>query len=396
MDTLFPFGFPWQTSLYLLLYLVTLAMHMVFMNYVIAGAFMLSLDSFRPFRKGEGERRGIVGELLKDWMPFALGGAITAGVAPILFIQILYRDRFYTANLLLFHRWMAILPVLIVGFYLLYVLKSQWLARRKNAVRTLVVLAALFCFLFVGYSWTENHLLANQGQSTWTQFYESRTIFYYDQTLISRLLVWFFAAFPTMWMVLGWQLRRLQISVWQRSVHDAGQPPSDFEPETASTIDWDSITQSLETADLLIAVRRVARNAMLTLLVTLVAAISYMASLSPDVQTVLFSPLTSPYLVVAVLGFALQFIGWRRAFATSWLGDGHLVWVTGGLVLTMFSMLVQREAIRLAQVDISDLYARHAESAQVGGLGVFLLFLLINAAIIGWCIRQIAREQKQY
>ena len=39
-------------------------------------------------------------------------------------IQVLYQHRMYTATLLLSHRFMAIVPVLIDGFYLLYLGKS--------------------------------------------------------------------------------------------------------------------------------------------------------------------------------------------------------------------------------------------------------------------------------
>ena len=41
---------------------------------------------------------------LRDWLPFVLSAAITAGIAPLLFVQILYQRAFYTANLLLFNR----------------------------------------------------------------------------------------------------------------------------------------------------------------------------------------------------------------------------------------------------------------------------------------------------
>jgi hypothetical protein len=395
MDTLFPLGFPWQTSFYLTLYLVTLALHMVFMNYVVAGTSVLFFHSFTIFRKRQGEQTGVVGALLNDWMPFALGGAITAGVAPLLFIQILYRDSFYTANLLLFHRWMAILPVLIVGFYLLYILKSKWIERRPAFIRGLVVTGAMMCFLFVGYSWTENHLLANRNPGTWAEFYQTGRIFYFDQTLISRLLVWFFGAFPTMWIIVGWQLRNLQVSASQTGEAGAAQRLRDNHLDSTGVAEMTSSPPASQgTRNLFIAIRRVGRNALLSLVMTLVAAISYIASLSSEVQAVLFSPMISPYLLVAVLGFALQFIGWRRVFVSDSLQHGHLIWITSGLALTMFSLLIQREAIRLAQIDISNLYARHAEAAQVGGLFAFLIFVILNSALIVWCIRLVAKEQK--
>src|SRR5690606_13473055 len=121
-DTIFPFAYPWQTAFYLTVYMLTLALHVVPMNCVLAGSMVLFGATVNTRRKNGNQANGnaasgalYFSDWLRDWMPFLLGVAITAGVAPLLFVQILYQKNFYTANLLLFNRWMAILPVLIVG-----------------------------------------------------------------------------------------------------------------------------------------------------------------------------------------------------------------------------------------------------------------------------------------
>src|SRR5262245_22520401 len=119
MDTVFPFGFPRATAFYLTLYVATLVIHVVFMNYVLAGSAYLAWFTLAHRRDDLAQdARDPLAFPLRDWMPFLLSAAITAGIAPLLFLQILYQRPFYTANLLLFNRWMAILPVLIVAFYL--------------------------------------------------------------------------------------------------------------------------------------------------------------------------------------------------------------------------------------------------------------------------------------
>ena len=67
-------------------------------------------------------------KVVRDWLPAVLGLAITTGIAPLLFVQILYKRQFYTANLLLFNRFMLLLPALIVAYYMLYLVKSHALA----------------------------------------------------------------------------------------------------------------------------------------------------------------------------------------------------------------------------------------------------------------------------
>ncbi|MCU0726205.1 MAG: hypothetical protein MUE73_10505, partial [Planctomycetes bacterium] len=197
MDAIFPLGFPLPTSFYMVLYVVTLVLHVLCMNYVIAGAGYLAFACLFP---GGAKRRcnSPLAETIRDWLPFALGAAITAGVAPLLFVQILYKEPFYTANLLLSHRWMAILPVLITGFYLLYLLKSRAIEGWHPRTRILAGIGAFLCFAFTGYSWSENHLLALAGQETWSSFYEAGRLFHMEGELHPRLMVFLSGSIPTL------------------------------------------------------------------------------------------------------------------------------------------------------------------------------------------------------
>ena len=65
--------------------------------------------------------------------------SLTTGVAPLLFVQVLYGHFFYTANILLGWRWLAILGVLIVGFYAVYLLDGT--TRKGHASRSFALLA---------------------------------------------------------------------------------------------------------------------------------------------------------------------------------------------------------------------------------------------------------------
>src|SRR6476619_5547477 len=101
-------------SLWLALYLLTWALHAVFVGYVVIGS---GYALVRPATA--------LGAQVRDRLPFMLGCGITAGVAPLLFIQLLYQRKFYTTNLLLGPRWGAVVPALIVGFYALYLAKAS-------------------------------------------------------------------------------------------------------------------------------------------------------------------------------------------------------------------------------------------------------------------------------
>ena len=197
MSHVFPWALGGPLSLYLGLYVVTLALHAAFVGYVLGGSGWVAVAALR-------RRPDPVAAAARDWLPFALGAAITAGVAPLLFVQLVYQDRFYTSNLLLFNRWMAVVPVLIVGFYLLYLNKSDRLRRRS--ARAAVAIAAALCFVFVAWSWTENHLLG-LDERAWPRFYAEGRLFYTSPALAPRLVTWLFAALPVFAAGAAWQVR---------------------------------------------------------------------------------------------------------------------------------------------------------------------------------------------
>jgi len=158
----------------LALYIATLAVHAAFVAYVVAGAGYALVQALR-------RRDDPVAALARDRLPFVLGCGITAGVAPLLFVQLLYQRRFYTANLLLGPRWLAIVPALVVGFYALYAAKAyeRW---RRGALAI-----ALACFAFVAWSWSELHALM-LADARWRDFYAAGDRVYFDSALVPRAI----------------------------------------------------------------------------------------------------------------------------------------------------------------------------------------------------------------
>ena len=116
-------------------------------------------------------------KVVRDWLPAILGLAITTGIAPLLFLQILYKRQFYTANLVLFNRFMLLLPALIAAYYLLYLIKSHALTGRWAVLRGPVTIAAFACFSYTAWAWTENHVLSLH-EELWKYQYSSGNYLY--------------------------------------------------------------------------------------------------------------------------------------------------------------------------------------------------------------------------
>ncbi|MFO0837036.1 MAG: hypothetical protein U1D55_00795 [Phycisphaerae bacterium] len=373
MNAIFPFGFPASTAFYLTLYVLTLIIHVVLMNYVLAGSAWLAVGRVRRLANSTLPPSP-AGMMLRDWMPFVLGAAITAGVAPLLFVQILYKQSFYTANLLLLHRWMAIVPVLIVAFYVLYLMKTRWVQRRSG-VDALTATIAAGCFAFVAYSWTENHLLSlNAG--VWPAFYEARRPFYWDAHSLPRLAIWAFGAAPMMATVLVWQLAAAAQSSSAAAFSEHGSSAA-----PAAGIGGVSASETI---------RRIARVAIAGLVLAGAGVVCY-AAIEPRVRNAATSILAWPYLAIALIGAAVQ--GWKW-FELSRRGEverSSLALLCAGALALLLGMTVFREAIRLNSLDITALYSQHAAAAQLGGFRVFAIFLLLGVALITLCVRVVTR-----
>ncbi len=164
-------------GLWLALYILTFCLHAVFVSYVLVGTAYALLQALRKVEDP-------VAEQIRDRLPFMLGCGITAGVAPLLFIQLLYQRHFYSANLVMGPRWGAVVPALIAGFYALYIAKSsvKW---RKPALAL-----GTICFVFVAWSWTEMHTLM-QDEPAWKTMYAAGDRMYGDGGIAPRLLLWF-------------------------------------------------------------------------------------------------------------------------------------------------------------------------------------------------------------
>jgi len=189
---MWPFTTGSISSFYLALYVLTWALHAVFVGYVVAGTGYALLRTVRP-----APTTTLVDQV-RDRLPFMLGCGITAGVAPLLFMQLLHQKRFYTANLLLGPRWMLIVPALITGFYALYLAKA---ARPK--LRKLALAAGLGSFVFVAYAWTELHQL-QLAEPAWREFYAAGKRIYFEGAMPIRLVMWLAGAVVMFAIVAAW------------------------------------------------------------------------------------------------------------------------------------------------------------------------------------------------
>ena len=306
-------------SLWLALYLASFALHAVFVSYVAAGTAYALVAALRHSADPIAAR-------VRDWLPFMLGAGITAGVGPLLFIQLLYQRRFYTANLLMGPRWGAVVPALIVGFYALY------LAKASEQRRRLALGVGLACFAFVAWSWTELHQVM-QDDPAWRAMYAAGSRFYLDLAIVPRLAAWFGAMLALFATVAAWSVA----------------PTAPGERRRLAVLALAGLTASGITS----AVAIILRHA--------------------------FDPAHGwTYLLIAAAIIAAG--GWLW---TARRPDGHgLTLATAATTAALFAGTIVREAPRLALIEQS-----RATAVDSGGILVFFFTLAIGIAVIAWIVR---------
>lgn len=361
-----PLGIPLPTALYTTLFVLTLALSMTFANYVLGGALWLAVRTL--LRRGQtsaAPNASIADHTLRDWLTFMLSGAITAGVAPLLFVQILYQLEFYTANLLLWYWWLAMIPVLIGAFYALYALKTRFLAARPMLLVIVSIFAAA-CFTYVAWAWTHNHLLSTESQAVWSQTYATRTSGPMPHGHFARLAFFVFASIPGMAVILAWQLRDLE-----RTQH-------------GSAMSKDRKTLALAAA--------------VTLMIALICGLVY-TRLDPAARAAAVSPAAFLWLALALLGALGQFAAWHflfraPAFTTRLLQLATLsygAWIVGTLFVreVIRRALFTPEALAALEMKHTEIFKTTDHTAMI----VFFIFAGITLVLMTWIVRTVRAAQ---
>lgn len=130
-------GPPW---LFHVLWVLTFLIHLVFVNMVLGGSVLAALAGRE--RPGGRETQAF----FVDANGWAISFAITFGIAPLLFMQVLFGRFFYTATILLAWWWFGMLGILTLAYYLNYIAKFR--LKAGKGARAILIVEAL-CFVVI-------------------------------------------------------------------------------------------------------------------------------------------------------------------------------------------------------------------------------------------------------
>ena len=153
-----PVGWVW----FQILLTVTWVIHILLMNALVGGALVSLIGGLRRGGPGAVVARDAAGRV-----PTLVALTVNAGVAPLLFVQVLYGHLLYTSSILMAGWWFAIIPLLILGYYAAYGVAFK----RAGPLRPLLSVVTLVVLLFVAFMWTSNNTLA-LTPANWSAYFD--------------------------------------------------------------------------------------------------------------------------------------------------------------------------------------------------------------------------------
>ncbi len=162
-----PMPLPAPVWLLRTLLLLTFFLHVLFMNCLLGGTAVALVCTLRRKSSAFSERlAGDLGRLLPSIFAFT----ITLGVAPLLFLQVMYGQLLYASSILIGVPWLAIIGMVVLAYYGVYFFSMK---EHEQKGRTTVVLTLVLLLLAsVAFVYSNNFTLM-LAPERWLDLYHS-------------------------------------------------------------------------------------------------------------------------------------------------------------------------------------------------------------------------------
>jgi hypothetical protein len=185
--------------------------HILAVNVVVGGT-LITLYSRLTGGSGDGygSQLSCASEAVGNKIPVMFAISVTMGVAPLLFVQVLYGHLLYSSSVLMALFWILVIPGLIVGYYGAYVYRYQQSSRPVLANAALIVTGLIV--LYIAFMFVNNMTLMLNPQK-WIAYFDNRdgTILNLDDpTVYSRYAHFVVAsiAVASLFSAIVWRFRK--------------------------------------------------------------------------------------------------------------------------------------------------------------------------------------------
>ncbi len=200
-----PDTIPVHWAWFQVLLIVTFVLHLLLMNTMLGSA-LIAL-----FRELKGDKDADKMNLsTAEKLPYTIAFTVNMGVAPLLFIQVLYGHFIYTSSILMAVYWLSMILLLILAYYAAYIYDFKFEAMGKS--RAIFISISVVLLLWIGFVFTNNMVMMIQPE-TWTAYFRNpfgTLLALKDPMLIPRYLHFVFAsvAIAGLFQAIVWTMKK--------------------------------------------------------------------------------------------------------------------------------------------------------------------------------------------
>lgn len=161
----------------------TFTLHLLCMNTMLGLGIIALFNSFRQMPDAIATSRQISTKL-----PYTIAFTVNMGVAPLLFIQVLYGQFIYTSSLLMAVYWISIILIMLLAYYSAYLYDFKF--EVFGSQRTIFIAVSVILLLVVGFLFSNNMTLM-LTPAEWPRYFTNRAgtlLNFSEPTLIPRYL----------------------------------------------------------------------------------------------------------------------------------------------------------------------------------------------------------------
>jgi hypothetical protein len=166
-----PIPLPAPVWIFKALHIVTLSLHFTTIYLLIGGLILATIWNFLGRKDSNSIYAEASGELAGR-LPVVMTYLINVGIPPLLFAQVLYGPPLYTSSVLIGAYWIAVILLLMAGYYPLYVAARRAVARRPWWMLTLL---SFFLISYIARIYTTNMTLMLRPEQ-WLELYRANSL----------------------------------------------------------------------------------------------------------------------------------------------------------------------------------------------------------------------------
>lgn len=341
------------------LLMLTFVLHILAMNFVLGGSIIGGVTRWRA-GSTDGSPQLALFRWLSKAMPVAVAATITLGVAPLLFVQVLYGRLFFASSVLMAWFWFAVIPLLILAYFTAYLLAFQGDRLGARELPSAWLMAGLF--VVIGFIYSNNMTLMLRPEA-FAQIYRAdgggTSLNLADPTVIPRYLHMLLGATAVAGLMIA------LVGYFRRGADRRFG-------------DW--------------AMRYGAKWFVGVTCLNIVVGIWFLAA-QPSATLMRFLGDNAVASGLLILGVVLALGALLMTFASIYTTEPErpLLGAAGALLLAVVMMALMRDQVRRAALEAAGFEPAPWVAPQWGVIGLFVILLVIALAAVAWMVVALAR-----